>query len=65
MDYFYKFDHCNQACDTINDKLGIIKGLQDYYYSYNDEDGNLKSESYPFNYVRTLNHKTYGTFMSL
>lgn len=65
IDDNYKFPNSNEACDTINDKLGIINSLQEYYYSYNDENGNQKAEKYPFNYVRTLNHKIYGSLMSL
>lgn len=50
----------NAACDAFEAKLNLLSNLQDYYLNFNDEDGNMRGDKYPFNYVRVLLHKIYG-----
>lgn len=65
LDSNYRMPKTVGACDLIVDKVSILNNLIDYYYAYNNEDGEMVGPEYPFDYIRVLNHKILGGIRQL
>lgn len=65
IDTHFRLPKTFNACQQIETKLNLLNNLTDYYFSYNNEDGEMISKEYPFNYIRVLNHKIFGAMRQL